>query len=50
VRERTARIIDSQEQVGGYPRAKPTHRALTVPARSEEVGAWLESFIPKEER
>jgi hypothetical protein len=30
-RNRRGRIIDSQEQVGGYPRHEPTRRVLDVP-------------------
>lgn len=32
VRARTARIIDSQEQVGGYPKMEPIRRPLALPA------------------
>jgi hypothetical protein len=35
-------LIDSQDQVGGYPSADPTERPLTVPGTN--VDAWLESF------
>jgi hypothetical protein len=42
VRAGTGAIIDSQEQVGGYPTAEPTRRTLDVP--SENVDAWLESM------
>jgi hypothetical protein len=38
----TGAIIDSQDMVGGYPTAEPTHRALEVP--SQNVEAWLETF------
>ncbi len=38
-RERRGQIIDSQEQVGGYPQPKPTHRPLEVPA--EGIEQWL---------
>lgn len=44
VRAGQGRIIDSQEQVGGYPRAAMTVRKLTVPA--EGLDAWLASFTP----
>ena len=40
VRQRTGEVIDSQEQVGGYPRPKATRRKLDVPA--EGVQAWLD--------
>jgi hypothetical protein len=36
------KVIDSQDQVGGYPRATMTTRRLDVPARN--VDAWLASF------
>ncbi len=35
-----ARIIDSQEQVGGYPKLEPATQALTVP--DVKRAAWLE--------
>lgn len=38
---RTGRIIDSQEQVGGYPVYPATHRSLAVP---ENVQEWLEKL------
>jgi hypothetical protein len=41
VRARSGRIIDSQDQVGGYPTATPTRRALDVPA---DVDAWLRTL------
>ncbi len=47
VRNQTGRIIDSQDQVGGYPTAEPVTRALTVPANTAEVSAWLASFVPE---
>lgn len=36
------RIIHSQEEVGGYPRAKPSSRPLAVPATG--IDEWLASF------
>jgi hypothetical protein len=42
--EGKGRIIDSQEQVGGYPKPALTRRALAVPR--ENVDAWLASFTP----
>ncbi|SEI01808.1 pectate lyase, PelA/Pel-15E family [Rheinheimera pacifica] len=41
---RDGRIIDSQQQVGGYPQIKPVHRPLQVP--TDNINIWLESFIP----
>lgn len=38
----SGQIIDSQEEVGGYPRPQPTARKLNVPDTNME--AWLESF------
>ncbi|MDP2716261.1 polysaccharide lyase family 1 protein [Rheinheimera sp.] len=39
-----SRIIDSQQQVGGYPQIEPVYRALDVP--TDNIKAWLDSFIP----
>lgn len=38
----TARIIDSQEEVGGYPKLEPVTRRLEVPATGRR--AWLEQL------
>jgi hypothetical protein len=38
-KQRKGGVIDSQEDVGGYPTSAPTHRALTIP---EDIDAWLE--------
>jgi len=46
-RERKGRIIDSQEEVGGYPRAEPTHRPLDVPKGN--LAAWLARFAAEVE-
>ncbi len=40
--ERTGQIIDSQEEVGGYPRHEPVTRALDVPETNRRE--WLASF------
>jgi len=40
--ERKGRIIDSQEDVGGYPNYKMTTRQLSIP--EDGIDAWLESF------
>lgn len=48
--ERKGRIIDSQDEVGGYPVYAATRRALDVPENPEEIAGWLESFIPPEYR
>ena len=39
VRDRKGRIIDSQDDVGGYPKAKMTRRKLVVP--DGDIEAWL---------
>ncbi len=39
LRERKGRIIDSQREVGGYPKHTPTRRKLDVP--EQNVEAWL---------
>lgn len=39
VRNRQGRFIDSQEEVGGYPKVAPVRRALDVPKTNVE--AWL---------
>lgn len=45
--ERSGRIIDSQQQVGGYPQYLPVVRPLTVP--EEHINEWLSRFIPVEQ-
>lgn len=47
VKDRSGRMIDSQEQVGGYPKDAPTKHELKIPTDPKAVDAWLESFIPK---
>jgi hypothetical protein len=42
--KRAGKVIDSQEEVGGYPHVVPTHRALEVPADAAAIDAWLERF------
>lgn len=39
---RKGRILDSQEQVGGYPEQTPTRRLLDPP--DGDIGAWLARF------
>ena len=41
VTDRTGRIIDSQEQVGGYPVRASSTRSLTVPVHVTARRAWL---------
>jgi hypothetical protein len=38
-RERKGRLIDSQDDVGGYPKPKPVTRKLTIPKSG--IDAWL---------
>ena len=38
----TARVIDSQEEVGGYPKVEPVTRVLDVPEKKR--AAWLEKL------
>jgi hypothetical protein len=41
-RQRAGRIINSQQQVGGYPQHRPVRRALPPPATGRQQ--WLDSF------
>jgi len=41
-KSRSSRIIDSQSDVGGYPKYPEVRRPLTVP--DENISAWLQSF------
>jgi hypothetical protein len=43
-RDRKGRVIDSQDDVGGYPTAAATHRALDVPRDPAAVEAWLAHY------
>lgn len=43
VRDGTGRIIDSQDDVGGYPEATMTYRALDIP--QTDIEAWLATFV-----
>ncbi|KAF7598016.1 MAG: hypothetical protein CGU28_15360 [Candidatus Dactylopiibacterium carminicum] len=43
IRAGEGRIIDSQDEVGGYPRPAPVHRSLDVPVR--DIESWLRSFV-----
>ena len=47
LQKRKGRIIDSQEEVGGYPKAKQTRRPLQVP--EENIDAWLAEFTEEVE-
>jgi hypothetical protein len=40
--ERKGRVIDSQEEVGGYPAAEKRERRLDVP--TDDIEAWLAGF------
>jgi len=46
-RESKGRIIDSQEQVGGYPKHEPTRRPLRVPRG--DVDGWLAAHAARVE-
>jgi len=46
VRAKNGRIIDSQEEVGGYPKPALTRHELKIPKTPAQVDTWLESFIP----
>lgn len=49
VREGKGKILDSQEQVGGYPRMEAAARALEVP--KDNIESWLQGFCkPAQER
>jgi hypothetical protein len=39
VRAGTGKVIDSQEEVGGYPERAPTRRALVVPETG--IAEWM---------
>ena len=41
----SSRIIDSQQQVGGYPRITPVQRSLNIP--DNNIDSWLRGFIPE---
>jgi hypothetical protein len=43
VRDGTGHVIDSQDDVGGYPDMPASHRTLGVPEMGVET--WLESFV-----
>ena len=45
VQDGSSRIIDSQQQVGGYPRITPVQRALDIP--DNNIDSWLRGFIPE---
>jgi hypothetical protein len=44
-RNRAGKIIDSQDEVGGYPKVAATHHRLDVPKNPAEVEAWLARFL-----
>jgi hypothetical protein len=43
-RDRKGRVIDSQDDVGGYPTVAATHRKLDVPHDPAAVEAWLARY------
>ena len=48
VRTREGSIINSQDEVGGYPNPQPVHRKLTIPDKN--VQEWLEKMAEEVER
>jgi len=48
VREEKGKIIDSQEEVGGYPDREPVHRELEIP--EDNVQQWLDKMAEEVER
>jgi hypothetical protein len=48
-RERKGKIIDSQDEVGGYPKVAATQRLLEVPRDPAQVDAWLGRFLAEVE-
>ncbi|MBN2545131.1 MAG: right-handed parallel beta-helix repeat-containing protein [Spirochaetes bacterium] len=45
--ENKGRLLNSQEEVGGYPKVKATKRALIVP--DKDINEWLDSFTKEVE-
>ena len=43
--DRGGKVIDSQDEVGGYPKAEPSHRRLDVPRNPAEIDAWLAGLL-----
>lgn len=41
VRSRTGKVLNSQEEVGGYPKLEPTQRKLDVPQGEQAIQDWL---------
>lgn len=41
---RTGGIIDSQDEVGGYPVYDPTYHSLSVPSDQSQLADWLAGF------
>jgi hypothetical protein len=48
--DRNGRIIDSQDDVGGYPVRESTHRTLLVPNDANERQRWLDRLAQEVER
>ncbi|MBS3772176.1 MAG: hypothetical protein KGY69_18125, partial [Bacteroidales bacterium] len=48
IRNRNGNIIDSQEEVGGYPDPEPVHRELDIPP--DNVQEWLNEMAREVER
>jgi hypothetical protein len=47
VKDGTGRIIDSQDDVGGYPEVPMAYRGLDIPEM--DIEAWLETFVRRVE-
>lgn len=45
VQDGSSRIIDSQQEVGGYPQVEMQHRQLNIP--DSNTNNWLSRFIPE---
>lgn len=48
-RRRAGKIIDSQDEVGGYPKVTATHRSLDVPQNPADLDAWLARYLAEVE-
>ncbi len=44
-RDRRGKVIDSQDEVGGYPKSAAAQRTLNVPENPMELDAWLANYL-----
>lgn len=44
-RDRRGKVIDSQDEVGGYPKSAAAQRTLNVPENPIELDAWLANYL-----